>query len=43
LKKIPEIPQTYMGIEGFADTKDYVMFSSTMAFIEETGPETPFL
>jgi uncharacterized protein (TIGR02678 family) len=43
LEKIPEHPEKYMGIENFNSPEDYVMFCYSMAYIEEAGPETPFL
>ncbi|AKP67414.1 DUF2398 family protein [Companilactobacillus ginsenosidimutans] len=43
LEKIPEYPQSFMGIENFDEVEDYVMFACVMSFLEETGPDTPFL
>lgn len=43
LEKIPEEPRNYMGFEGLIEPEDYVMFACSMAYLEEAGPDTPFL
>jgi len=43
IEKNPYYPESFMGIEGFNETSDYVMFACAMAFVEESGPESPFI
>ncbi|CAJ1200238.1 DUF2398 family protein [Companilactobacillus nantensis] len=43
IEKKPFHTEAFMGIEGFNETSDYVMFACAMAFVEESGPESPFI
>lgn len=43
IEKRPYHPEAFMGIKGFNETSDYVMFACVMAFVEENGPESPFI
>ncbi|PRO66505.1 TIGR02678 family protein [Alkalicoccus urumqiensis] len=43
LEKIPVEPKAWMGLAGFQEKRDYVLFCSAMAFLEEKAVEEQFL